>query len=87
MHSTPARHISRSAELADQYFDILARAAEDAGVMVRRRAVRLMWECCVRCLGFRHRGEALLRIVARATDPEVRQGTSSASVCLGGRDP
>lgn len=68
---TARRHISRSAELAAQYYEILTRASEDPGLTVRKRAIRLLWECCVRCPDFVHRSDALLRIVSRATDSEV----------------
>ncbi len=69
------RHISRSADLAVQFYDVLVRAVEDGGLTVRKRAVRLLWECCVRFPDFTHRTDALLRIIARATDTEVGQAT------------
>jgi cohesin loading factor subunit SCC2 len=51
---------------------VLVRASEDAGLTVRKRAVRLLWECCVRLPGWPQRRDALGRIVARSADPEVR---------------
>ncbi|KXZ45820.1 hypothetical protein GPECTOR_50g614 [Gonium pectorale] len=75
------KHISRNAELAVQYYDILVRASKDAGLTVRRRAIRLLWECCVRCPDFKHRSDALLRIVNRATDTEETMKSLVTKIC------
>ncbi|KAG2502251.1 hypothetical protein HYH03_000737 [Edaphochlamys debaryana] len=75
------KHISRSSELAVQYYDILVRASEDTGLTVRKRAIKLLWECCVRCPDFKHRSDALMRIVSRATDPEDTMRAAVTKIC------
>ncbi|GIL54451.1 hypothetical protein Vafri_9964 [Volvox africanus] len=75
------KHICRSADLAAQFYDVLASAAIDAGLTVRKRAVRLLWECCVRCPEFERRIEAMLLIVSRVTDTEDTMRTLINKIC------
>ncbi|GFR50992.1 hypothetical protein Agub_g13318, partial [Astrephomene gubernaculifera] len=75
------KHISRHAGLASQYYDVLVRASEDAGLTVRKRGIRLLWECCVRCPDFSRRGDALMRIVQRATDQEETMRALVTKIC------
>lgn len=43
------RHIGDSAELAAAYLDMLIGASRDAGTSVRKRALTILWESCIRC--------------------------------------
>lgn len=43
------RHIGDSAELAAAYLDMLIAASRDAGTSVRKRALTILWESCIRC--------------------------------------
>lgn len=42
------RYLGRHPGLAEQYYSVLVKSMEDPGVSVRKRAIRLLWECCVR---------------------------------------
>ena len=42
------RHIGDSAELAGAYLPMLAASARDAGTSVRKRALTILWESCIR---------------------------------------
>ncbi|GIM15780.1 hypothetical protein Vretimale_18490 [Volvox reticuliferus] len=75
------KHICRSTDLAAQFYDVLANAAIDTGLTVRKRAVRLLWECCVRCPEFERRIEALLLIVSRVTDTEDTMRSLVNKIC------
>ncbi|EFJ52890.1 hypothetical protein VOLCADRAFT_115818 [Volvox carteri f. nagariensis] len=75
------KHISRSTDLAAQFYDVLVHAAADTGLTVRKRAVRLLWECCVRCPEFERRTDALLLIVSRATDTEDTMRALVNKIC------
>ncbi|GLI61512.1 hypothetical protein VaNZ11_003892 [Volvox africanus] len=75
------KHICRSADVAAQFYDVLASAAIDAGLTVRKRAVRLLWECCVRCPEFERRIEAMLLIVSRVTDTEDTMRSLINKIC------
>ena len=55
------RHISADAGLAAAYLDMLVAASCDAGVSVRKRALGILWESCIRCAGpKRHRSMLLV---------------------------
>ena len=44
------RHMEQSTEVAAAYFQVVVQATLDVGVSVRKRAVRILWDCCIRCL-------------------------------------
>ena len=44
------RHMELSPEIAATYFHVVVQATLDIGVSVRKRAVRILWDCCIRCL-------------------------------------
>ncbi|DBA96220.1 TPA: hypothetical protein ACH3X3_002417 [Trebouxia sp. C0006] len=64
------KHISSSQDLALVYFDVLATAVRDPGTSVRKRAVNIMWESCIKQPGFPRATQACVHILTRATDPE-----------------
>ncbi|DBB01136.1 TPA: hypothetical protein ACH3X1_001027 [Trebouxia sp. C0004] len=64
------KHISSSQDLALVYFDVLATAVRDPGTSVRKRAVNIMWESCVKQPGFPRATQACVHILTRAADPE-----------------
>lgn len=64
------KHISSREDLALAYFDVLATAVRDPGTSVRKRAVNIMWESCVKQPGFPRATQACVHILTRATDPE-----------------
>lgn len=64
------KHISSRQDLALAYFDVLAMAVRDPGTSVRKRAVNIMWESCVKQAGFPRATQACVHILTRATDPE-----------------
>ena len=43
------RHMDASPEVAAAYFQHVVQATLDVGVSVRKRAVRILWDCCIRC--------------------------------------
>ena len=76
------RYISRNQDLAVQYYDVLTKAVDDPGVTVRKRAVRLLWECCVRCAdNFPYRTDAVVRIMAKAADAEEAMRSLVVKIC------
>ena len=64
------KHISSKQDLALTYFELLATAMRDPGTSVRKRAVNIMWESCVKQPGFPKATQACVHILTRATDPE-----------------
>lgn len=64
------KHISSKQDLALTYFEVLATAVRDPGTSVRKRAVNIMWESCVKQPGFPKATQACVHILTRATDPE-----------------
>ena len=64
------KHISSKQDLALTYFEVLATAVRDPGTSVRKRAVNIMWESCVKQPGFPKATQACVHILARATDSE-----------------
>ncbi len=46
------RHMEASPEVAATYFRVVVQATLDVGVSVRKRAVRILWDCCIRCLAW-----------------------------------
>ncbi|KAF5830563.1 hypothetical protein DUNSADRAFT_14347 [Dunaliella salina] len=92
------RHISHSPELAMTYFDLIGRASNDAGLSVRKRAVKVLWDCCVHCgsaaaptgayldagaPAFTRACEAVSLIMARAADPEDSMRKLATGLCAG----
>lgn len=43
------RHIGGSVELAEAYLDDLIQSSRDTGTSVRKRALTILWESCIRC--------------------------------------
>ncbi len=43
------RHMDVSPDVAAAYFQHIVQATLDVGVSVRKRAVRILWDCCIRC--------------------------------------
>lgn len=43
------KHMGSDPQTALSYLDVLLEASRDAGVSVRKRAVRILWECCIQC--------------------------------------
>ena len=64
------RHIGRSEVLALAYFDVLGRAAADPGTSVRKRALRILLDCCAKVPGFPRAADACVHVLLRATDEE-----------------
>lgn len=64
------KHISSKQDLALTYFEVLATAVRDPGTSVRKRAVNIMWESCVKQPGFPKATQACVQILTRAADPE-----------------
>ncbi|CAD7704601.1 unnamed protein product [Ostreobium quekettii] len=64
------RYIGTSQDLALAYFDLLCSASKDSGTSVRKRALKILWECCVQPQGFPRATEACVHILQRAGDPE-----------------
>jgi cohesin loading factor subunit SCC2 len=46
------RHIAHNQALALRLFPTLARAATDPGTSVRKAAIKILWESCIRAPGF-----------------------------------
>lgn len=46
------RHVASSQALALRLFNTLARASTDAGTSVRKAAIKILWESCIRVPGF-----------------------------------
>ena len=55
----------------------------DDGLSVRKRAVRVLWECCILCPGFPPDRiiEAVVLILSRAGDAEESMRKLAASLC------
>ena len=64
------RHISSNTELALRLFNTLARASTDAGTSVRKAAIKILWECCMRVPGFPRAVDACKHVLMRASDQE-----------------
>lgn len=64
------RHIGNDRDLALRLFNTLARASTDAGTSVRRSAIKILWECCMRQPGFSRATDACKHVLMRAGDPE-----------------
>ena len=55
------RHMGEDPQTAADYFQVLLQACTDPGVSVRKRAVRILRDCCVGCAtGFRLGATAVL---------------------------
>ena len=46
------RHVAANQALALRLFGTLARASTDSGTSVRKAAIRILWESCIRAPGF-----------------------------------
>eukprot|EP00878_Enallax_costatus_P029041 GHUV01031424.1.p1 GENE.GHUV01031424.1~~GHUV01031424.1.p1 ORF type:complete len:191 (+),score=64.86 GHUV01031424.1:437-1009(+) len=66
--------------LAGDYFDLLVQASHDAGVSVRKRAIRSLWDCCS-CPGFSRATEAVVVVLQRALDPEESMRSLVTKFC------
>lgn len=64
------RHIGDNEALALAYFDVLGRAAADPGTSVRKRALRILLDCCAKVPGFPRAADACVHVLLRATDEE-----------------
>eukprot|EP00887_Chlorella_sp_A99_P005943 scaffold29.g5943.t1 len=64
------RHIAGDRELALRLFNTLARASTDAGTSVRKAAIKILWEGCMRAPGFPRATEAAKHVLMRGNDPE-----------------
>ncbi|GMH40118.1 hypothetical protein BSKO_08022 [Bryopsis sp. KO-2023] len=64
------RFIGSNRKLAIQYFDLLCKASKDAGTSVRRRALKLLWECCVRPPDFPRLNDACVQILMLSGDKD-----------------
>lgn len=64
------RYVSSSTELALAYFDTLANKTQDGAVSVRKRAVRILWDVCLRCERFPRAVDAAVCVLHRCADPE-----------------
>lgn len=42
------KYIGGNQDLARQYFDLMVKATKDPGVSVRRRALKILCDCCIR---------------------------------------
>lgn len=68
------RHVASNQALALRLFSTLARASTDTGTSVRKAAIKILWESCIRVPGFpRATGARLMRILAAKTGPHLRQ--------------
>ncbi len=66
------------------YFDVIRDASMDMeGLSVRRRALKILWECCILCPGFPHELaiEAIILILNRAGDSEESMRKQAALFC------
>ena len=46
------RHVASNQALALRLFGTLARASTDSGTSVRKAAIKILWESCIRAPGF-----------------------------------
>ncbi len=46
------RHVASNQALALRLFSTLARASTDTGTSVRKAAIKILWESCIRVPGF-----------------------------------
>jgi len=53
---------------------------QDPGIMVRKRAIRALWECCS-CPGFSRAGDAVVAVLQRAYDKEDSMRTLVTKIC------
>jgi cohesin loading factor subunit SCC2 len=64
------RHIQGNTDLTLQLFPTLVKASMDSGTSVRKVAIKLLWECCIKVSGFPKAAEAARHVLLRAADPE-----------------
>lgn len=64
------RHIGDSVELAEAYLDDLIQASRDTGTSVRKRALTILWESCIRLPNFPRAMETCVAVLQRSADPE-----------------
>jgi hypothetical protein len=53
---------------------------QDQGIMVRKRAIRALWECCS-CRGFSRAGDAVVAVLNRANDREDSMRNLVTKIC------
>ena len=54
---------------------------QDQGISVRKRAVKTLWDCCVRCPGFERTVEGMVVILHRAGDQEESMRGLVTKIC------
>ena len=64
------KHMGADQTTALAYFEVLVQASRDSGVSVRKRAVRILWDCCILSHGFPKETEACVAVLQRANDAE-----------------
>ena len=64
------KHIQGNTELTLHLFPTLVKASMDTGTSVRKVAIKLLWECCIRVSGFPKAAEAARHVLMRANDLE-----------------
>ncbi|CAK0782901.1 hypothetical protein CVIRNUC_006096 [Coccomyxa viridis] len=63
-------HIGARRDLAMSYFDTLVSASRDTSTSVRKAAVRILWEACIRVPDFPRAAEACVAVLHRVADSE-----------------
>ncbi|BDA45698.1 Nipped-B-like protein [Coccomyxa sp. Obi] len=63
-------HIGADVDLASAYFDTLVTASRDTSTSVRKAAVRILWESCIRVPDFPRASEACVAVLHRVGDNE-----------------
>ena len=64
------KHMGADQTTALAYFDVLLQASRDSGVSVRKRAVRILWDCCISAHQFPLETEACVAVLQRVNDAE-----------------
>lgn len=54
--------------------------SQDQGILVRKRAIRALWECCS-CPGFSRAGDAVVAVLQRADDSEESMRNLVTKIC------
>jgi hypothetical protein len=63
------------------YFDIVCNASKDAGITVRKRAVKVLWDCCCATPDFPRAAEGIMHIMARGADVEGSMKAAVVKMC------
>ncbi|PSC68988.1 nipped-B B isoform X2 [Micractinium conductrix] len=64
------RHVGHSQALALRLFPTLARASTDPGTSVRKAAIKILWDACIRQPGFPRATDACKHVLMRSADQE-----------------